>query len=327
MKKSSIKTLISILLIVIIFYFLNNSGYLDSIFEIKKQVFLSLLALALLSFFISGFQMGFMLKEQEKISITTLDKLLLPISMSLFGYIIPTNGSMIYSVYFLKKKYNIDSSKGLSIGLASVYVSFIVSGVFGIILCFFYENEQNGLILTIYSGLIFSPKITAIVNKLQMKIVFKDGGYLKKIQEFINSSVLSSTTLMSNHKILIANFIFTGLYIIITFISFSLLNEALSIGLEISTIFLILIITRVSSLIRILPGNLGVEEVYMAGIFKIIGQAIEKGVVFSILGRAIALIIIIPFGIAHFMINLKHVSFKELKKIKINEVTKKQITK
>ena len=141
---------------------------------------------------------------------------------------------------------------------------------------------------------------------------FKDGGYLKKIQEFINSSVLSSTTLMSNHKILIANFIFTGLYIIITFISFSLLNEALSIGLEISTIFLILIITRVSSLIRILPGNLGVEEVYMAGIFKIIGQAIEKGVVFSILGRAIALIIIIPFGITHFMINLKHISIKEL---------------
>lgn len=314
MKKSRIKTLISILLIVIIFYFLNNSGYLDSIFEIKKTIILSLLALALLSFFISGFQMGFMLKEQEKISITTTDKLLLPISMSLFGYIIPTNGSMIYSIYFLKKKYNIDSSKGLSIGLASVYVSFIVSGIFGIILCFFYENEENGLILTISSCLIFSPKITAIVNKMQMKIVFKDGGYLKKIQEFINSSVLSSTTLMSNHKILIANFIFTGLYIIITFISFSLLNEALSIGLEISTIFLILIITRVSSLIRILPGNLGVEEVYMAGIFKIIGQAIEKGVVFSILGRAIALIIIIPFGIAHFMINLKHVSFKELKK-------------
>ncbi|MDB0011061.1 flippase-like domain-containing protein [Flavobacteriales bacterium] len=314
MKKSRIKTLISILVIVIIFYFLNNSGYLDAILEIKKTIILSLLALALLSFFISGFQMGFMLKEQEKISITTTDKLLLPISMSLFGYIIPTNGSMIYSIYFLKKKYNIDSSKGLSIGLASVYVSFIVSGIFGIILCFFYENEENGLILTISSCLIFSPKITAIVNKMQMKIVFKDGGYLKKIQEFINSSVLSSTNLMSNHKILIANFIFTGLYIIITFISFSLLNEALSIGLEISTIFLILIITRVSSLIRILPGNLGVEEVYMAGIFKIIGQAIEKGVVFSILGRAIALIIIIPFGIAHFMINLKHVSFKELKK-------------
>ena len=39
----------------------------------------------------------------------------------------------------------------------------------------------------------------------------------------------------------------------------------------------------------------------------------EKGVVFSILGRAIALIIIIPFGITHFMINLKHVSFTELK--------------
>ena len=56
MKKSSIKTLISIILIVIIFYFLNNSGYLDSIFEIKKHVFFSLLALALLSFLFQGFK-------------------------------------------------------------------------------------------------------------------------------------------------------------------------------------------------------------------------------------------------------------------------------
>jgi uncharacterized protein (TIRG00374 family) len=311
MKKSSLKTIISILLIVIIFYFLNNSGYLEPILEIKKSVFLSLLALALLSFFISGFQMGFMLKEQEKISITTLDKLLLPISMSLFGYIIPTNGSMIYSIYFLKKKYNIDSSKGLSIGLASIYISFIVSGVFGVFLFIF--AEKNVLILTSSLGLIFTPKIASLANKLQMKISLNHGGYLIKVQSFINSSILSSSSLMSNYKILIANYLFTLLYIIITFTSFSLLNEALNLRLEASSIFYILIITRISSLIRILPGNLGVEEVYMAGIFKIIGQAMEKGVVFSILGRAIALIIIIPFGIAHFMINLKHVSFTELK--------------
>lgn len=311
MKKSSIKTLISILLIVIIFYFLNNSGYLDSIFEIKKHVFFSLLALALLCFFISGFQMGFMIKEQEKISITTADKLLLPISMSLFGYIIPTNGSMLYSIYFLKKKYNIDSSKGLSVGLASVYISFIVSGVFGIVL--FTLTEKNMLILTSSLVLIFTPKIASLANKLQMKISLNPRGYLIKLQSFINSSILSSSSLMSNYKILIANYLFTFTYIIITFVSFNLLNEALNLRLEAVSIFFILIITRVSSLIRILPGNLGVEEVYMAGIFKIIGQAMEKGVVFSILGRAIALIIIIPFGITHFMINLKHVSFTELK--------------
>ena len=312
MKKSSLKTIISILLIAIIFYFLNNNGYLEPILEIKKSAFLSLLALALLSFFISGFQMGFMLKEQEKISITTLDKLLLPISMSLFGYIIPTNGSMIYSVYFLKKKYNIDSSKGLSIGLASVYISFIVSGVFGVLLFIF--AEQNVLILTSSLILIFTPKIASLANKLQMKISLNPIGRLVKVQSFINSSILSSSSLMSNYKILIANYLFILIYIIITFISFNLLNEALNLRLESSSIFFILIITRISSLIRILPGNLGVEEVYMAGIFKIIGQAMEKGVVFSILGRAIALIIIIPFGIAHFMLNLKHVSFTEIKK-------------
>lgn len=312
MKRSSIKTFISILLIVIIFYFLNNSGYLEPILEIKKSVFLSLLALALLSFFVLGFQMGFMIKEQEKISLTISDKLFLPLSMSLFGYIIPSNGSMFYSIYFLKKKYNIDSSKGLSIGLASVYISFIVSGVFGVFLFIF--AEKNVLILTSSLILIFTPKIVSLANKIQMKISLNSGGYLAKLQSFINSSILSSSSLMSNYKILIANYLFTLIYIIITFISFNLLNEALNLRLESSSIFFILIITRISSLIRILPGNLGVEEVYMAGIFKIIGQAMEKGVVFSILGRAVALIIIIPFGIAHFMINLKHVSFKEIKK-------------
>ena len=312
MKKSSLKILTSILLIVVIFYFLYSSGYLDRIFEIKKSLFLFLLALALISFFISGFQMAFMLKEKEKIRISVLDKLLLPLSMSLFGYIIPTNGSMIYSIYFLKKKYNIDSSKGLSIGLASVYISFIITGVFGVF--FFFLIEKNILILLSSLFLIFTPKIASLCNKLQMKIALTPGGYLIKVQSFINSSIISTSSLMSDYKILIANYLFTLLYIIITFISFSLLNEALNLRLEASSIFYILIITRISSLIRILPGNLGVEEVYMAGIFKIIGQAMEKGALFSIFSRAIVLIIIIPFGITHFMINWKHVSFRELKK-------------
>ena len=179
--------------------------------------------------------MGFMIKEQEKISITTADKLLLPISMSLFGYIIPTNGSMLYSIYFLKKKYNIDSSKGLSVGLASVYISFIVSGVFGIVL--FTLTEKNMLILTSSLVLIFTPKIASLANKLQMKISLNPRGYLIKLQSFINSSILSSSSLMSNYKILIANYLFTFTYIIITFVSFNLLNEALNLRLEVCIYF------------------------------------------------------------------------------------------
>ena len=156
-----------------------------------------------------------------------------------------------------------------------MYISFIVSGVFGIVL--FTLTEKNMLILTSSLVLIFTPKIASLANKLQMKISLNPRGYLIKLQSFINSSILSSSSLMSNYKILIANYLFTFTYIIITFVSFNLLNEALNLRLEAVSIFFILIITRVSSLIRILPGNLGVEEVYMAGIFKIIVKPWKKG--------------------------------------------------
>jgi hypothetical protein len=65
-------------------------------------------------------------------------------------------------------------------------------------------------------------------------------------------------------------------------------------------------ISRVSSLIRFLPGNIGLEEFYSAGIFKIISNDPAFGVLFALINRFMTLIIIIPIGIVHTVFNLKY---------------------
>lgn len=131
--KNGIKFIISFILIFFLLYFLNQKGCFLVIKKISFFDITFLTLLTLLSYFINGFQIYYLVKTQNNISISLIDTLMLPLSMSLFSYIIPANGGLLYSVYFLKKKYNISSSKGFSIGIVSIYISFIITGIFGLI--------------------------------------------------------------------------------------------------------------------------------------------------------------------------------------------------
>ena len=222
MKKGSLKILLSVLLVVILFSILFNRGYFESLKEISKKDFCLLVLLTLLGYFTMGFQMGYMLKLQSGVKLELMDKLLLPLSMSLFGYVIPANGGLIYSVYFLKSKYDLDSSKGFSIGIVSIYISLIISGFFGLGMCLLESISGKFSIICLSIFLILSPFFVFVANKIIQLLNFKEGGFFFKIQDYVNEIVKSSNHLMSNKKILIMNFYYTFLYILITFVSFDL---------------------------------------------------------------------------------------------------------
>ena len=312
MKKSSLKILVSVLLVVILYSILFDKGYFDTLKEISLEDFFSLVLLTLVGYFTMGFQIGYMLKLQSGVKLELMDKLLLPLSMSLFGYIIPANGGLIYSVYFLKSKYDLDSSKGFSIGIVSIYISLIISGFFGLGMCFLDSVSGKLSIICLSIFLILSPAFVFISNKIIQLLNFKEGGFLFKAQVYLNEIVKSSNYLMNNKKILIMNFFYTFLYILITFVSFDLLNKLLNLKLDLVSVFLLLVITRVSSLLRVLPGNLGVEELYMAGIFKFVGADSGLGIIFNLILRLTTIVLFIPLGIIHFMLNIKYIKLKDL---------------
>ena len=310
--KNSIKLFIALVLIFSLLLFLHQKRYFSVVEKITGMNFLILTLLTLLSYFVSGYQMYYLVKKQNNISISLSDTLLLPISMSLFSYVIPTNGGLLYSVYFLKKKYNIDSTKGFSIGIFSIYISFIISGVFGIISCFLSEMF-NFWILTLSIGLILSPIFVNIFNHFISKFQFKNESILHRIQFFMNSMLSHSNDFITNKSVFVLNIFINILYFAITLISYQYLNLILKINLPLTSVFLILIISRVSSLVRFLPGNIGIEELYMASIFKIVGKDPSIGLIVSIILRITTIILFIPLGIIHSIINLKYINFLDLK--------------
>ena len=93
--------------------------------------------------------------------------------------------------------------------------------------------------------------------------------------------MLSANSLMKDYKILFINTVLTLFRSYIP--NFYLLNDALGMGVSGSGVFMILAITRVSSLIRILPGNIGV--------FKFVGSKTAMGLVFSFLIRLTTIIL------------------------------------
>jgi hypothetical protein len=307
----AIKLLVALALIGLIIFFLYKKKYFNVLEKISVTDFVILTSFTLIGYFTSGFQMYYLVKKQNKIAISLTDTLLLPLSMSLFSYIIPTNGGLLYSVFFLKKKYQIDSTKSFSIGIFSIYISFIITGIFGIVSCI-YSKNYNGWILLISLILIFLSLIINVLNRLFYNIRFKKSSLISKSILYLDRIVIHSNNLIMDKEILFFNIIINIVYLGLSLISYQWLNIILEINLPLTSIFIIILITRVSSLIRLLPGNLGLEELYTGGIFKIIGRDPGVGIIFSLILRFTTILVFIPLGILHTVYNMKLLRFGDI---------------
>jgi hypothetical protein len=310
-RKDAIKLLTALLLIALIIFFLYKKKYFIVIEKVSVIDFIILTLLTLVSYFTAGFQIYYLVKKQNKISISLADTLFLPVSMSLFSYIIPTNGGLLYSVFFFKKKYNIDSSRSFSIGIFSVYISLIITGIFGVASCV-YSDNYNFWLLAISIVLIFLSLMINILNRYIQKIRFKKSSLISRIVLYLDRIVVHSNNLIMNKEILIVNIIINIVYLALSLISYQWLNVVLELHLPLTSIFVIILITRVSSLIKLLPGNLGLEELYTGGIFKIIGRDPGVGIVFSLILRFTTVVLFIPLGILHTFFNIELINLRDL---------------
>ncbi len=310
--KGVLKYSIAFILITVIFYYLLSNGYFDVLEKVTINDFLILTSITFFSYCVAGLQIYYLTKVQNGILIKLADVVLLPISMSLFSYIIPTNGGMLYSVFFLKKKYNVDSSKGFSIGVVSIYISFIITGVFGVISIAVIDNV-NLWVLPISVALIISPVILHFFNALFKQFRFRKDTIWFRIQNYIDSIIKSANQMMKHRKVVMVNIVISLLYFVLVYFSYQWMSHILDLNLSITSIFVIILITRISSLIRLLPGNLGLEEMYMAGIFKFIGQSVGVGIVFTLLLRLTTVVLFIPLGIIHFLVNLEYLKINDLR--------------
>lgn len=310
--KDVIKLLVSLLVISGIIYYLYARDYFATFDQMRWVDWLVLTGLTLLLYFLSGLQMAFMVNFISKRRLSMADVLFMPMSMGLFSYFIPTNGGFFYAVYYLKKKYDVASTEGFSIGVVSIYISFIIAGI-ALLATSLALGIIHVYLIVLSLLMILSPFLIYLLNLLIQKIPMKATSLAGRTKAYLDRVITQSNTLMLQKRVLLFNLLITVATLLIFFLLYYYLNAALNLQMTLLSIIAIIAMMRISGLIRILPGNLGLEELFTAGIFGIIGKDPSIGLVFSVSLRLCAFMIMIPGGVLHTAFNTEYFSFKDVK--------------
>ena len=303
-----IKTVISILLFCILGgYLVRQNDIVNNIRQIKAVDYLILVLLVAVSYVPNGIQLRMLLKRSG-IKLSWTDTLFLPISMSLWSYIIPANGGFLYSLYFLAKKYQCKLESSSAVGIFIIYMLFILSGVIGLGLSFFLPIKEGTVCFLLSVFCISFPWCVRMGNFI-LKILAERFLFLEKISRFIGNIVSDCHVWMLDRKVIIFNTLIVLSQLLLTYLIYVWIVHILQAEINLPLLFLVVTVRRLSSLVRLLPGNLGLEEMMTGIFFSMAGLTLDMGLLIAAIART-AQICILPCGMIHSLVN-HSVSFRE----------------
>lgn len=303
-----IKITISILLFCILGgYLVRQNDVVNNIRQIKAVDYLILVLLVAVSYVPNGIQLRMLLKRSG-IKLSWTDTLFLPISMSLWSYIIPANGGFLYSLYFLAKKYQCKLESSSAVGIFTIYMSFILSGVIGLGLSFFLPIKEGVACFLISVFCICFPLVIRLGNFV-LTILAEHLLFLGRLSRFISSIVNDCHIWMLDRKIIVCNTMIVLSQMLLSYLIYVWIVHILQAEINLPLLFLVVTVQRLSSLVRLLPGNLGLEEMMTGIFFSMAGLTLDMGLLIAAIART-AQICILPCGMIHSLVN-HSVSFRE----------------
>lgn len=301
-----------LVLFLIAFNIFSNPDYLALVRKVSIfQVAVSML-IAFFLFLINGFILAYLVKQHFQKSINSIDIVMLPFMMHLFSYLIPFRGGLLFSALFLKIKYNINVTEGISIGVFTLIIGLIVTGFYGVYFAF--SNEMLFSTWTCISILlIFSPLFVFIFGRVIRSIELKPDSTINKIKNIVYSISRSSQRLLTDYKrssviifLTIANIL--GYFVLLYFTA-----VILQISATFDKIIMFALMMRLSTIVRLAPGNVGVQEFLSGGAYYMVGGSLSDGFAMALFVRFVSLILTFFIGISGLLINMNRITFKEIK--------------
>lgn len=315
-QKEIASFLIAICIFISLFVFLDwNSTLL--LLDINSIIYSTLLIYLL--FLTNGYQLYYSLNKTYNSRLSVSEVLFLPTTMHLFGYLVPFRGSYLFSIFYFKMKYKMSIVKSGAAGLLTLIINLLISGLFLVLLSYYFEgplfikiNLMGFLLLTTF----FMPNIYLKLNKNRSFPHKSLNEITKKLTEI--SSDLSEMT--KDYYQVFTLILITIINIIIQSIWFLSIGNPLSLNLSYENYLMYAILLRLSVFIRILPGNLGIQEIFSGLISELIGIGFDVGITIGLLFRITSLSISILIGIPYLYLNRSHFHglsfFNLLKKIR-----------
>lgn len=303
-----------ILFIVVAVNVLGNEDYIQLAQVISYfHILISLLITFLLSA-MNGYVIAYLVWQQCQTSIRFVDMMMLPFMMNLCSYFIPFRGSLLFSAFFLKLKYGVEGTEGIAIGVYTLFINLMISGLVGVY--YAYVNQMFFSIWTILCLLfIFSPALVRIIELLLDHATFFPHSILNNLKTMIIRISYHSRMLLLDYKTSIVMFLFTVANIIVFIFLLLWITFVLHIDSGLDKIVMFTLMMRLSTLVRLVPGNLGVQELFSGGAYYMIGGDLNDGLAIALFVRFLSLLLTFTIGTLGIAVNLHHFKMGELKKM------------
>lgn len=221
----------------------------------------------------------------------------LTMANTMFNYYMPAKGGILVRAYYLKKKYNFEYSKYISMMGGNYYINSLIAILISLV-----------LLLTIYvlfgnfykNLFIISTSIATILLVIYFAILtFSKFSFKKnnKFTNFFNSVVQGLLIFNKNKKGLL--YIFITQFLFIIFQSLRLYFSFLAIGIESNFLYVMIVQTLVvfSLVFSLTPGNIGIKEGIIGFLSSMLGVSMPDAILAATLDRAVAMIITFSLGI------------------------------
>jgi len=231
----------------------------------------------------------------------------LPMMMHLFLYLMPMKGGMLFQVFYTRHRYGLDMSKGFSLGLTVFLASLLLTVVLGLALTYIIPVNSMEL-RTMLWAMGASVVGGAIVMQLLPANVTGKSGLVWKLTDFLVNVRKQLADQLKNGRLFVALMFTTAISVLVQAVWFWKTASALGIQSQLLPVLLVVLILRVILLIRILPGNLGVQEVMIGAVFAAAGFQMQEGLLIGVVTRLISVFWAATIGLAGLYSNLRYFS-------------------
>lgn len=271
-------------------------------------------------FILGGVETFALFRMVYKKNIHVYDIVTLPFVVSLWGFLIPFQGSYIYNSIYFKSKYKISLLNTTSVYLVSFSVPFIIAGILGIVYsCLVKHNNYFFLVSVlalVHPALIYflayfiraSTKYAPHSGKEKSKVSIFFFMIFEKVQVIITdylNAINTKTTIIFASINIVNTLIFT---------IWSLrISHNFGFGFSFFQLLMLTFFIKFTLLFKITPGSMGVSEFASSAIILMLGGAAADGFALSLYQTTIFIIASLVIGSFFSVINRRYFYFKNQK--------------
>lgn len=302
-----------ILILFSLIFVLKNNNFKAlsgvSLFDVLVSVFI-----ALVIYSVSGLQYLFLLRRYNQTKLNLSDIFLLPIAMNLWSFIIPFQGALLYSTAILKFKYKIKTAESFSINIYSYLITIFIAGLIGMF--FVIRDKMFFSTISIISLLfVLNPLIIFLLNALFQRWHIRQNNILFKIQQFLFAVVHNTKLLYEDLRTTLMVVLINIVHTLLSVIWYYWVISIFKINLSAISVIMLALLAKVSLILRLTPGNLGIDQLASGGLVVLLGGRAVDGVLVSLFITFTTILIVFSLGVLSTIYNMKYFQATDFKSI------------